>query len=82
MTDNIFENIVAALSFTDIKHPSFKENLSEIIQMSFVWNDHTEDMFLPSWVSCLYESIHICTNKFTCPGWMFVPSNPHPKGNK
>ena len=45
-----------------------------------VW--HTKDVFIPSWMPCLDEYISIWSNKFTCPGWMFVPRNPHPKVNE
>ena len=41
-----------------------------------------KDVFIPLWVSCLDYSIYKFTNKFTCPGWMLVPRNPHPKGNE
>ena len=41
-----------------------------------------KDVFIPLRVSCLYDPISIFTNKFTFPGWVFVPRNPHPKGNE
>ena len=40
-----------------------------------------KDVFMRLWVSCLDEFIYICTNNFVCPGWMFVPGNPHHKVN-
>ena len=40
------------------------------------------DIYEPGWVSCLDESISIWTNKWTCPGWTFIPRKPHPFGNE
>ena len=34
------------------------------------------------YVNCLDESMSIWTNKFTCPGFMFVPHKPQPFGNE
>ena len=38
--------------------------------------------FVPGYVNCLDESMSIWTNKFTCPGFMFVPRKPWPFGNE
>ena len=38
--------------------------------------------FVPGYVNCLDESMSIWTNKFTCPGFMFIPHKPWPFGNK
>ena len=38
--------------------------------------------FSPSWVSCLDESMSTWRNKYTCPGYMFVPRKPWPFGNE
>ncbi len=46
------------------------------------WNDHTTDVFVPSWVLCLDESMSIWHSMFTCPGWVFCPRKPHPIGNE
>ena len=46
------------------------------------WNDHTTDVFVPSWVLCLDESMSIWHSMFTCPGWVFCPRKPHLIGNK
>ena len=47
-----------------------------------LFNKHMAEVFVPSWVSCLDKSMSIWFNKFTCPGWMFVPRKPHPFGNE
>ena len=41
-----------------------------------------KETFIPSWVSCLDESMSPWTNKFTCPGFIFCPRKPHNKGNE
>ena len=46
------------------------------------WNKNMAQQFTPSWVSCLDESMSPWTNKYRCPGWMFVPRKPHPFGNE
>ena len=46
------------------------------------WNKNMVDQFTPSWVSCLDESMSTWMNKYTCPGWMFVPRKPWPIGNE
>ena len=38
--------------------------------------------FSPSWISCLDESMSVWHNRYTAPGWMFVPRKPHPFGNE
>ena len=40
------------------------------------------EQFTPSWVCCLDESMSTWTNKYSCPGWMFVPRKPWPFGNE
>ena len=38
------------------------------------WNANLTERFTPSWVSCLDESMSTWTKKYSCPGWMFVPT--------
>ena len=40
------------------------------------------DNFIPGYMNCLDESMSMWTNKFTCPGFMFVPCKPWPFGNE
>ena len=35
-----------------------------------------------SWVSVIGGSIQECIDRYTFPGWMFVPRKPHPFVNK
>ena len=39
-------------------------------------------IFIQSWISCLDESMSAWINKFACPGFVFCPRKPHPKGNE
>ena len=54
----------------------------EVQQMVDEWNKNMAEQFTPSWVSCLDESMSPWTNKYTCPGWMFVPRKAHPFSNE
>ena len=38
--------------------------------------------FVPGYMKCLDKSMSVWTNKFTCPGFMFIPHKPWPFGNK
>ena len=44
--------------------------------------DHMAKFFITGWVSCLDESMSVWTNRWTCPGFMYVPRKPHPMGNE
>mmetsp|Transcript_27068 Transcript_27068/g.62251 ORF Transcript_27068/g.62251 Transcript_27068/m.62251 type:complete len:105 (+) Transcript_27068:506-820(+) len=70
------------LRFTDRSPPEFKDRFWEIRQMVEEWNSNMKLNFRPGWVTCLDESMMIWTNKWTCPGWMFVLRKPNPFGNK
>ena len=39
-----------------------------------------KDVFKPGWISCLDKSMSIWFNRWTYPGWIFVPRKPHPFG--
>ena len=46
------------------------------------WGLNMVENFIPGYVNCLDESMSVWTNKFTCPGFMFVPRKPWPFGNE
>ena len=46
------------------------------------WGTNMKDNFIPGYMNCLDESMSVWTNKFTCPGFMFVPYKPWPFGNE
>ena len=77
-----FEAILRNLGYTNVEKPKFVDKFWEVRQMIEQWNVHMREIFSPSWVSCLDESMSIWFSKWTCPGWMFVPRKPHPYGNE
>ena len=77
-----FEAILLALSYTDDNPPAYKDRFWEVRQIITAWNTNMTEIFTPSWVSCLDESMSPWNNSWTCPGWMFVPRKPHPFGNE
>ena len=70
MPRNRFEQIMEALTFTDVEPPSYVDKFWEVRQMIDLWNNNMEEVFCPSWVVCLDESMSIWNNKWTCPGWV------------
>ena len=82
MLNKRFETILQNIMYTDVDPPQYKDRFWEVRQMIDEWNKNMAEKFSPSWVSCLDESMSIWFNKWTCPGWMFVPCKPHPFGNE
>jgi hypothetical protein len=84
MPMNQFEAILLAfdLMYTDGIPPICKDQFWEVRQLIEQWNTPMDQIFTPSWVSCLDESMSQWNNHWTCPGWMFVPRKPHPFGNE
>ena len=82
MTGTRFNNIISYLRYTDANQPTFRDRFWEVRQLIQSWNNHMAQFFIAGWVSCLDESMSVWTNRWTCPGWMFVPRKPHPMGNE
>jgi hypothetical protein len=82
MSRSRFESILSALRYTSEPPPAYKDKFHQVRQMLKAWNDNMFDVFTPSWVSCLDESMSPWTSRWTCPGWMYVPRKPHPMGNE
>ena len=82
MSGKRFKDITKHLCLTSLDPPQFKDRFWEVRQMIRSWNLNMRQVFTPSWVSCLDESMSIWFNRWTCPGWMFVPRKPHPFGNE
>ena len=47
-----------------------------------MWNENMGTNFMPSWINCIEESMSKWVNKFTCPGFMYIPRKPWPFGNE
>ena len=82
MTQNHFKEILKALSYACDNPPSYKDPFWEIRQMIEAWNENMRENFTPSWISFLDESMMKWINRYTCPGFMFVPRKPWPFGNE
>ncbi len=82
MSHKRFEEILSHFSFTSKDPPSYRDKFWEIREMIKIWNTHMDEIFIPSWVSCLDESMSSWHNKYTCPGFVYCPRKPHPFGNE
>ena len=76
-----FQNIGAAIHYTNIELPSFLDRFHDVQQTIEGFNDHYEGEYVPSWLNCVDKSMNSFLEKF-CPGFMCVPRKPHPFGNK
>jgi len=81
MSRRRFDQILAALSYTDRPSPDYEDGFYPMRQMEEEWNDNMTSVFLPSWVSVLDESMMEWFNKWA-PGFMCVGRKPHPFGNE
>ena len=82
MSRKRFDMILKALAITSRSPPAFRDHFWEVCEILEAWNANMTEQFTPSWVSCLDESMSTWTNKYSCPGWMFVPRKPWPFGNE
>ena len=82
MSRNRFEDILHALTVTLIEPPLYQDPFWMVRQFLEAFNKNMANCFTPSWINCLHESISIWINMFSCPGFIFVPRNPHPFGNE
>ena len=82
MSRKWFDTILCAIFYTNCDIPTYRDKFWEVRQMVDEWSKNMVEQFTPSWVSCLDESMSPWTNKYTCPGWMFVPRKPHLFGNE
>ena len=72
MSRKHFESILKALSITLQERPAFMDHFWGVCEILKAWNSNMVEQFTPSWVSCLDKSMSTWTNKYSCPGWMFV----------
>ena len=79
---NRFKEISAAMEYTNKPPPQeFVDKFHDVRQMIDAFNDHYAEEYIPSWLSCLDESMNSWLNKF-CPGFMNVPRKPYPNDNE
>jgi Transposase IS4 len=79
---NRFDEILYALNYSPSDPPAFLDKFWQIRDMVAAWNENMSKVFVPSWISCLDESMSPWTNQWSCPGFMYVPRKPHPFGNE
>ena len=84
-----FNAILVALSFTDRDPPPFLDKFWEVCQMIEAWGGGgggggKHEQHVCPWLHELPGRVHerVDVNKFTCPGFMFVPCKPWPFGNE
>ena len=82
MSRNRFEQILQAISYTNKTPPSYLDRFWEVRDIIKAWNDNMENVFKTGYITCLDESMSSWMNRWTCPGWMFVPRKPRPFGNE
>ena len=82
MSRNRFEEILRSINYTDLEPPPFKDPFHPVRQMIEAWNNNMSKNFKSSWINTLDESMSFWSNRFTCPGYMFVPRKPWPFGNE
>ena len=82
MSRKRFESILFSLSFTMSSPPSYLDRFWQIRDLINAWNQNMQNHFKSGFITCLDESMSTWNNKFTCPGWMFVPRKPRPFGNE
>jgi hypothetical protein len=76
-----FQQIMSCISITT-STPTESDRFWEVRMLICAWNKNMQDRYIPSWVSCLDESMSIWNMRWTCPGYVFCPRKPHPVGNE
>ncbi len=76
-----FLQFTGAMTYTNKALLSFEDKFHGICQMLLLFNKQYEDSYSLSWMNCLDESISSWLNQH-CPGFMYIPCKPHPRGNK
>lgn len=82
MSGRRFRAIISALRLTSKEPPAFRDRFHEVRDLFSAFNANMVATFIPSWISTLDESVSAWFNRWTCPGWMFIPQKPHPFGNE
>ena len=77
-----FTAILDNINYSSKGPPTYKDRFWEIREMIEAWNASIIKTFSPGAVNCLDESMSPWTNKYTCPGFMFIPRKPWPFGNE
>ena len=76
-----FEQILTQINYTDEETKHYVDSLFHTRNFVEAYNSNMSTNFIQGWVFCLDESTMIWTKKFV-PGWVGLPRNPYPSGNK
>ena len=82
MSRTRFEAILSAITYTNHNPPAFVDRFWEVRQLVDCWNENMNKNFSPSWINAIDESMSKWVNKYTCPGFMYVPRKPWKFGNE
>ena len=82
MSQNCFEEILGAMSYTDKSAPELLDKFWEVRDLISAWNASMEVEFLPSWINAIDESMSKWLNEYTCLGFMYIPRKPWKLGNE
>ena len=62
--------------------PTYVDKIFEVRELLQAFNQKMKQIFNSGWIVCLDESMSPWTRQWTCPGFVFCPRKPHPKGNE
>ena len=82
MSRRRFDTILQTLAFCEPNPPPYKDKFWQVRALIKAWNDNMTVVCESGWITCLDESMSRWLNRWTCPGWMFVPRKPKPFGNE
>ena len=82
MSRNRFEEILNCISYTSNNPPEMLDRFWEVRELIGAWNKNMGEMFIPSWINTIDESMSKWLNEYTCPGFMCVPRKPWRFGNE
>ena len=82
MSHNCFKEILNCISCTSNNPPETLDRFWEVRELIGVWNKNMGEMFIPSWINTIDESMLKWLNEYTCPGFMCVPRKPWRFGNE
>ena len=82
MSGNRFEIISKSLKYTSKELPGYSDKIFEVRELLDAFNQNMRKIFNSGWVVCLDESMSQWTRQWTCPGFVYCPRKPHPKGNE
>ncbi len=77
-----FDLILSHVKYTSEDRPAYHDKFHEVREMIKMWNGNINEHFKSGYINCLDESMSVWHNRYTCPGWMYVPRKPHPFGNE